>query len=97
MVAKKRKSKRQTLQQKYKIIKRTKEHKKRIKKGIITNTRKSKTVDGGIPSSWPYKEELLKEVQRAKEKMEEVKQRQKEKRIELVVSNYRLYIDIACS
>ncbi len=88
MVAKKRKSKRQTLQQKYKIIKRTKEHKKRIKKGVIVNARKAKVVDGGIPSQWPYKEELLKEVQRAKDKMEEAKIRQKEKRQELIVRSY---------
>ena len=37
MVPKKRKSKRQTLQAKFRIIKRTKEHHKRIKKGAIIN------------------------------------------------------------
>ena len=85
MVAKKRKSKRVTLQQKYKIIKRTKEHKKRLKKGILNHVRKSKSVEGGIPASWPYKEELLQEVQRAKQKMEDMKQKQKQKRQEILV------------
>ena len=60
MVAKKRKSKRQTLQQKFKIIKRTKEHHKRLKKGRLPNSqsgKKSKS-DNSIPNAWPYKEEV---------------------------------------
>lgn len=81
MVAKKRKSKRQTLQQKYKIQKRTKEHHKRLKKGAIAGARKQK-IEGGIPNAWPFKEDLLKEISAAKEKIEEMKQRTKEKRAE---------------
>lgn len=81
MVAKKRKSKRQTLQQKYKIQKRTKEHKKRIKKGAIEGARKKK-IEGGIPNAWPFKEDLLKEISVAKQKIEDMKQRTKEKRQE---------------
>ncbi len=82
MVAKKRKSKRQTLQQKFKIIKRCKDHKKKLKRGILSNGKKIRTkrTDNRIPNAWPYKEDLLKEIQEAKEKMEEVKQRQKDKR-----------------
>ena len=47
MVAKKRPSKRTSLQQKYKIQKRTKEHHKRVKKGKILNltNRKKKVID----------------------------------------------------
>lgn len=92
MVAKKRKSKRQTLQQKYKIVKRTKEHHRKLKKGKITSTanqlqrkNKMKREENRIPNAWPYKDELLKEIQSAKERMEEVKQRQKEKRKEEVM------------
>lgn len=85
MVAKKRKSKRQTLQQKFKIIKRTQEHHKRIKKGAIVSSGKKKSVDNHIPNAWPYKEELLKEIQSAKDKMEEVRVRQMEKRHEEMV------------
>jgi nuclear GTP-binding protein len=81
MVAKKRKSKRQTLQQKYKIVKRTKEHKKRLKKGALEGARKRK-VEGGIPNAWPFKEDLLKEIAVAKQKMEEKKQLQKQRRQE---------------
>jgi nuclear GTP-binding protein len=86
MVAKKRKSKRQTLQDKFRIIKRTKEHKRKLKKGVIVNHSNKKKVRDSIPNAWPYKEDLLKEIRAAKEKMEEAKQRQKDKRREEVVS-----------
>lgn len=89
MVAKKRKSKRQTLQQKFKIIKRTQDHKRKLKKGVLSNGKVGKRVnrdDNRIPNAWPYKEDLLKEIQQAKDRMEEVKQRQKDKRREEVVS-----------
>lgn len=93
MVAKKRKSKRQTLQQKYKIIKRTKEHHRKLKKGKITATanqsqRKQalKRAENRIPNAWPYKEELLKEIEDAKERMETMKVLQKQKRKEEMVS-----------
>lgn len=82
MVAKKRKSKRQTLQDKYRIVKRVKEHKRKLKKGAIVNHQNKKKVRDTIPNAWPYKEDLLKEIRAAKEKMEEAKQRQKDKRKE---------------
>mmetsp|Transcript_30441 Transcript_30441/g.50961 ORF Transcript_30441/g.50961 Transcript_30441/m.50961 type:complete len:585 (-) Transcript_30441:126-1880(-) len=82
MVAKKRKSKRQSLQQKYKIVKRTKEHNKRLKKGAITNQHLSKKARDTIPNAWPYKEDLLREIQTAKDRMEATKAAQKEKRRE---------------
>ena len=123
MVAKKRKSKRQTLQQKFKIIKRTKEHHKRLKKGRLTNHSSGKSKDdNSIPNAWPYKEEvrklghlclhhtslhfrfrklivfiyclqLLKEIQNAKDKMEELKLRQKEKRKEELVTTIVLRLN----
>lgn len=89
MVAKKRKSKRQTLQEKFRIVKRVKDHKKKLKKGVFSDKIKKKKVENTIPSSWPYKAELLKEIEDAKERMEENKQRQKEKRQdELVIILY---------
>jgi GNL3L/Grn1 putative GTPase len=88
MVAKKRKSKRQTLQTKYKIVKRVKEHNKRLKKGSLTIGSKSKkSADNHIPNAWPYKEDLLNEIQNAKAKMEELRLRSKEKRREEIVSS----------
>jgi hypothetical protein len=88
MVAKKSKSKRQSLQQKYKIKKRTKEHHKRLKKGRLNlEGKRKKNEDQFIPNSWPYKEDLLKEIQVAKEKMEAMKLRHKEKRNDEIVSS----------
>jgi len=89
MVAKKRKSKRQTLQKKYKIQKRVKEHHKRLKKGSLTVGGKKKRDDNRIPNAWPFKEDLLNEIQVAKAKMEETKLRQKEKRHEEIVRRLR--------
>lgn len=85
MVAKKRKSKRVTLQQKYKIIKRVKEHHRRVKKGAIVNHSKKKKDDNHIPNDWPYKRELLEEISAAKMRAEEAKAHNKEKRRELMV------------
>lgn len=82
MVAKKRKSKRQTLQQKFKIQKRSQQHKRRLKKGAIVGKNFKKAPKDSIPNAWPYKEDLLKEIVVAKEKMEELRLRQKEKRHE---------------
>lgn len=95
MVAKKTKSKRMTLQRKYKIKIRTKEHHRKLKKGRMTLGSRKKSNDNFIPNAWPYKEDLLKEIQSAKEKMEAVKLRQREKRGEEIVSlilHCRLYI-----
>ena len=85
MVAKKSKSKRVTLQQKYKIKKRTKEHHKRLKKGRLEGNFRKKKDDNFIPNAWPYKEELLKEIKTAQERMEAAKSKQKEKRLEEIV------------
>lgn len=87
MVAKKRKSKRQTLQQKYRIIKRTKQHNQKLRKGVIVNHLNKKKIKDHIPNAWPFKQDLLKEIQLAKEKMENNKLLLKEKRREEMVSN----------
>ena len=77
MVAKKRKSKRQTLQTKYKIVKRTKQHEKRVKKGLLQKFSNKKKHTDHIPNAWPYKEDLLMQIKAAKEKMEQIKQAKK--------------------
>lgn len=83
-MAKKRASKRQTLHQKYKIKKRVKDHHAKLKKGRLVGRHKTKAVDNRIPSAWPYKAELLNEIQRAKDKLERTKTEAKEKRAELL-------------
>lgn len=84
---KKGKSKRTTLKDKYKIQRRVVEtHRKRKKEakkdkinGVIRNSHISKK-DPGIPNSWPFKQDLLKEIQRAKEQQQRIQEEQKDKR-----------------
>jgi nuclear GTP-binding protein len=79
MVKKKGKSKRITMKDRYKVEKRViqkhrksrKEAKRNTKNGVHTHDRKNK--DPGIPNSWPFKQELLNEVARAKELAEQAK------------------------
>jgi nuclear GTP-binding protein len=60
--SKKSKSKRLTLKQKYKIVKKVKEHHRKKKKELKKSGKKPKEPkDPGIPSQWPFKEELIKE------------------------------------
>lgn len=90
MVKKKGKSKRTTLKDKYKIQKRTAEtHRKRKKEakrdaanGIVRHDKKKLKKDPGIPNSWPFKQDLLKDIQRAKERQQQKQQEMKEKRKE---------------
>lgn len=73
MVKKKGKSKRTTLKDKYKIQRRVvethrknrKQAKRDQKAGIIRHDKKKK--DPGIPNSWPFKQDLLNEIARARE------------------------------
>ena len=86
MVKKKSKSNRTTLKDKYKIQKRVVEtHRKRKKmvkrdaKNGITRPNQQKR-DPGIPNSWPFKQDLLKDIQRARERQQVQQQNTKEKR-----------------
>ena len=71
MVKKKRQSKRMSLHDKYKIVKRSNEHhrkerrlaKKRALAGGVTQKRK----DPGIPNLWPFKEQLLRKMKASQE------------------------------
>lgn len=85
--SKKSKSKRMTLKQKYKIIRKVKEHHRKIRKeerkAAKNGTKKKKVVkDPGLPSQWPYKEELVKEFAflRAKALADE-KQKKEERKL----------------
>jgi nuclear GTP-binding protein len=84
MVKKKGKSNRVTLKDKYKMQKRVvetnrkrrKATKKDVKMGKVKHTPK----DPGIPNSWPFKQDLLKEIQRTREQQIRIKEEQKDKR-----------------
>jgi len=86
MVKKKSRSNRTTLKDKYKIQRKVKEtHRRRkkeanrdLKNGIVRPNQKKR--DPGIPNSWPFKQDLLKDIQRARERQQQQKQSLKEKR-----------------
>mmetsp|Transcript_79438 Transcript_79438/g.184328 ORF Transcript_79438/g.184328 Transcript_79438/m.184328 type:complete len:479 (+) Transcript_79438:59-1495(+) len=66
-----RKSKRQKCSLKYNVQKRVREHKRRVRKeakklGVKKKTRK----DPGIPNNWPYKKEMLQDLERRQEQRE---------------------------
>lgn len=65
MVKKKYKSKRVTLHKKYKIARKVREHKRQERKTERLNAHKKKK-DVGIPNNWPFKEELLLQVEQAR-------------------------------
>jgi nuclear GTP-binding protein len=85
MVKKKGKSKRSTLQDKYKIQRKIVEtHRKRrkvAKKDAASGKVIPKKKDPGIPNSWPFKQELLGQIQQSKDrqtkKLEELKEKRK--------------------
>lgn len=94
------KSKRTSLKQKYKVIRKVKEHhKKKAKqaKKLGLNIHKSKVEkDPGIPNDWPFKEQELKalEARRAKavEELEQKKAARKERVISFISFHLSCYI-----
>ncbi len=58
------KSKRVTLKQKYKVIKKVKEHGRKMAKEARKSGKKNKApADPGIPKQWPFKQELINELE----------------------------------
>jgi len=88
MVKKKGKSKRITLKDKYRIKKcvaetnrkRVKQAKRDAKNGVVKI--KQEKRDPGIPNSWPFKQDLLKDIQKSRERQSQLLQEKKDKRKE---------------
>ncbi|XP_078683797.1 guanine nucleotide-binding protein-like 3 homolog [Branchiostoma floridae x Branchiostoma belcheri] len=77
-------SKRLTCHKKYKIKKKIKEHNRKIrkaakKKGTATKVSRARK-DPGVPSEAPFKEQILREAQKRKQKAEEEREQRKIKR-----------------
>jgi nuclear GTP-binding protein len=67
--SKKSKSKRQTLKNKYKVLKKVKEHHRKKRKEAKKNGNVNKgPKDPGIPNNWPFKEELIQQLKASKER-----------------------------
>lgn len=102
MVKKKGKSKRTSLKDKYKVQrrvvetnrKRKKQSKRDAKAGIFKHDKKKK--DPGIPNSWPFKQELLQDIQRTRERQQQLKVEEKErKKAELRAMNMQDLVEKA--
>ena len=79
-------SKRTTLHQKYKVLKKVKEHHRKKAKELRKKGGRVKPVkDPGIPNAWPFKEQLVKELEFEKERAEQAlaakKEAAKERRV----------------
>jgi len=62
---------------KYKIQKKVREHNRKVRKEDKLNANKKKSKDPGIPNLYPFKEQLLKQIQEKKEKEEDEKAKRK--------------------
>jgi hypothetical protein len=72
-------SKRVTLHQKYKVLKKIKEHhRKKAKELKKKGGRVKPPKDPGIPASWPFKEQLLQEIEFERYRAEQAKLARKE-------------------
>ncbi|XP_054023227.1 guanine nucleotide-binding protein-like 3 [Dryobates pubescens] len=70
-------SKRLTCHKRYKIQKKIREHHRKVRKEAKKRGRKKPKKDAGIPSAAPFKEKLLREAEQRKQRLEELKQKQK--------------------
>uniref|UniRef100_A0A663MH72 Guanine nucleotide-binding protein-like 3 n=1 Tax=Athene cunicularia TaxID=194338 RepID=A0A663MH72_ATHCN len=70
-------SKRLTCHKRYKIQKKIREHHRKVRKEAKKRGRKKPKKDPGVPSAAPFKEELLREAEQRKKRLEELKQKQK--------------------
>ncbi|XP_010123631.1 PREDICTED: guanine nucleotide-binding protein-like 3, partial [Chlamydotis macqueenii] len=70
-------SKRLTCHKRYKIQKKIREHHRKVRKEAKKRGRKKPKKDPGVPSAAPFREELLREAEQRKQRLEELKQKQK--------------------
>ncbi|XP_008053161.1 guanine nucleotide-binding protein-like 3 isoform X1 [Carlito syrichta] len=70
-------SKRMTCHKRYKILKKVREHHRKLRKEAKKRGQKKPRKDPGVPNSAPFKEALLREAELRKQRLEELKQQQK--------------------
>eukprot|EP00854_Cymbomonas_tetramitiformis_P023347 gene23347-28252_t len=91
--SKKSRSKRVTLKTKYKIIRKVKEHRKKERKLEKQNAKKKKgahrVTAASIPNEWPFRAELLKELELKQKHEEALEEEKKQKRKEQRAENKR--------
>ncbi|XP_075795532.1 guanine nucleotide-binding protein-like 3 isoform X2 [Pelodiscus sinensis] len=70
-------SKRMTCHKRYKIQKKVREHNRKLRKEAKKRGHKKPKKDPGIPNAAPFKEQVLREAEQRKQRLEELKQKQK--------------------
>ncbi|NXY20475.1 GNL3 protein, partial [Atrichornis clamosus] len=70
-------SKRLSCHKRYKIQKKIREHHRKVRKEAKKRGHKKPKKDPGVPGAAPFKEELLREAEQRKQRLEELKQKQK--------------------
>ncbi|XP_029455313.1 guanine nucleotide-binding protein-like 3 isoform X2 [Rhinatrema bivittatum] len=70
-------SKRMSCSKRYKIQKKVREHNRKLRKEAKKTRHKKPKKDIGIPNEAPFKEEILREAEQRKQRLEELKQKQK--------------------
>lgn len=79
--SKKSASKRVTLKQKYKVIRKVKEHGRKVAKAARKSGGKAKQpADPGLPNQWPFKQELIKELEEKRQLILAAEKRKKQDR-----------------
>jgi len=74
----------------YKIERKVREHNRKKRKEDKLNANKKKTKDPGIPNMYPFKEQLLKQIQEKKEKDAEEKAKRKEQKVKQATRKRKL-------
>ena len=81
MVKPKKQSKRMTCRKRYKIERKVREHNRKVRKEErLKSNKKPKSKDPGIPNLYPFKEELLRQMQEKKEQEADAKAKAKEQK-----------------
>uniref|UniRef100_A0A8C0VRW2 Guanine nucleotide-binding protein-like 3 n=1 Tax=Cyanistes caeruleus TaxID=156563 RepID=A0A8C0VRW2_CYACU len=70
-------SKRLSCHKRYKIQKKVREHHRKVRKEAKKRGHRKPKKDPGIPGAAPFKEQLLREAEQRKQRLEELKQKQK--------------------
>ncbi|KAM9374819.1 guanine nucleotide-binding protein-like 3 [Phaethornis superciliosus] len=70
-------SKRLSCHKRYKIQKKIREHHRKVRKEAKKRGHKKPKKDPGVPNAAPFKEQLLREAEQRKQRLEELKQKQK--------------------
>lgn len=68
------KSKRVTCHKRYKILRKVREHHRKIRKEAKKNANQHKRKDPGIPNSFPFKEEVFRHIEELKKQTNEVRE-----------------------